>query len=176
MASKDRAILTNLQNRLDSFVGKRIDQVCQSSLGRDFSQNQCAHFVSHMLGYDLSQNASCKYLTFADSRDDNIDGATIRVDTVFNETRSRDRHLLSDMACHTPGLIFVTQSRNITADGRMGNMPAKHIGILFWPWVYHYSNTHNRVSKEHVKHFRTTFSRVYGGSGAVVFYRTEFLE
>lgn len=171
-----RADLAELQAKLDSFVNKRIDAVCQSSLGNDFNQNQCAHFVSHMLGYDISRNASCKFLTFDDSRDDAVEGATIRVDTIFNEIHSSLRHPLSNTACHTPGLVFVTQSRNIRQDGRMGSTPAKHIGILLWPWVYHYSNTRNQVAKEHVDHFKNTFSRVYGGSGPVVFYRTEFLE
>lgn len=164
-----------LQCRLDNYVGKDISSVCASSLGRDLNQNQCAHFVSHMLGYDISKAASCKFLTFADSKNDVVSSATIRVDVVFNEVGSKDRQSLSDASCHAPGLVFVTQARNVRSDGNMGNMPAKHIGIIVWPWVYHYSNTRNQVVRENIDIFKRTFTHVYGGENAVVFFRTDFL-
>lgn len=71
--------------------------------------------------------------------------------------------------------MFVTQARNIQPDGQMGNMPAKHIGVMIWPWVYHYSNTENQVKKDHIDHFMTVFQRAYAGSGEVAFYRGEFI-
>lgn len=47
-----------LVQRIDSTVGSRIDKICHSSLGSDFNQNQCAHYVSHLMGYDLSNVGS----------------------------------------------------------------------------------------------------------------------
>lgn len=164
-----------LVQRIDSTVGSRIDKICHSSLGSDFNQNQCAHYVSHLMGYDLSKNASCKYLSYADSQDDAVEGATIRVDVIFNKINVRSREKITRDSCYAPGLIFVTQARNIKPDESMGNMPAKHIGVLIWPWVYHYSNTANKVKKEHISQFMNTFEQVYGGNGAVVFYRGAFL-
>lgn len=164
-----------LVKKLDSTVNLRIDQICQSSLGNDFNQNQCAHYVSHVMGYDISKNASCKYLTYADSQNDAVEGATIRVDAIFNKLSARKRSEVSRNSCYSPGLIFVTQKRNIKPDSSMGNMPAKHIGVLIWPWVYHYSNTSNKVRKENIAHFVNTFERAYGGNGPVGFYYGEFL-
>lgn len=167
--------MDDLTQKLDRTVNSRIDNICQSALGKDFNQNQCAHYVSHVMGYDLSKNASCKYLTYADSQNDAVEGATIRVDAIFNELKARTRSALSRRSCPSPGLIFVTQERNIKPDKSMGNMPAKHIGVLIWPWVYHYSNTSNKVKKENISHFMNTFERAYSGNGPVGFYYGEFL-
>ncbi|WP_341936849.1 hypothetical protein [Marinimicrobium sp. C2-29] len=167
--------LTQVKTDLETSVGQRIDEICSSTLGSNFDQNQCAHYVSHMLGYDFSQSASCKYLTFDDSRNDDVKGATIRVDVIFNKLVSAHRQKLVKNMCYRPGLVFVTQERNIQSTGDMGNTPAKHIGIMIWPWVYHYSNTQNKVKKEDATSFINTFTSAYAGNGPVVFYRGEFI-
>lgn len=167
--------LATIKADLEVSVGKRIDKICASTLGSSFNQNQCAHYVSHMMGYEFSQSASCKYLTFDDSQNDEVEGATVRVDVIFNKLVPAHRQELVNNTCYRPGLIFVTQKKNIKSGGAMGSMPAKHIGVLIWPWVYHYSNTQNKVKKEDITSFINTFKSAYSGNGPVVFYRGEFV-
>jgi len=168
--------IAKLRKELDNIVGKRIDHFCKSSLADDHAKNQCAHFVSHMLDYDLSKPASCKYRTLADKKAEDVTGATMRVDVIFNHISKLKRHQISDYQCYPAGLIFATQQKNIKANGEMGTMPRKHIGILVDFSVYHYGNLDDKVKKHDLNYFMQLYSKKYGGAGPVVFYRGDFIK
>ena len=67
---------------LTEYLGKKIDQICPFSLGKDNSANHCAHFVSHVMEYD-GFAVTCKNKTSADKQMVGK-GAAIRVDNIFN--------------------------------------------------------------------------------------------
>lgn len=68
---------------LDPFLDKSINELCPFSIGKDNSQNHCAHFVSHVMGYDFAE--TCKNFTTKDKQTTGSDkGATLRVNVIFN--------------------------------------------------------------------------------------------
>ncbi len=165
-----------LQKKLDDAVGKRIDAFCQSTLASKTGENHCAHFVSHMLDYDLPGTASCKTMTLADKNNSAVIGASIRVNEIYNLIPKTRKKPVTDNACYAPGLIFVTQKRNIKINGKMGDKSQKHIGILLGRWVYHYGNTANKVKKERLSSFIRTYTRnSYRTHPPVLFFRGDFL-
>jgi hypothetical protein len=156
-------------------VGKHISDLCPFSIARDNQQNHCAHFVSHMLGYDFGH--TCKTFTWTDKQREEP-GANLRVNEVFN--RCRLRGLWSERPLHLQGcLIFVTHTSNVVELGHqleMRDSRWKHIGIHLGGTVWHYSNTGRRVVSETVSAFNERFSRAYQTSGKTVeFYFGEFI-
>jgi hypothetical protein len=67
-------------------------------------------------------------------------GACLRVNEVFNFCE--DIPVLDESGC----LIYITKLANM-ANGSMGEMSQKHIGIYFNKEVWHYSNTHHQVMR-----------------------------
>jgi len=84
---------------------------------------------------------------------------------------------ISDNACYGPGLVFVTQKRNMGKNGNMGSMKAKHIGVLMGQWVYHYGNSADKVKKERLSAFIRGFTRnsYYNAHPPVVFFHGKFI-
>ncbi len=167
-----------LQKKLDDAVGKRIDEFCQSALANNHKANHCAHFVSHMLDYDLPNTASCKTMNLADKKNNAVVGASIRVNEIYNlilKTR-KSPISASNSACYAPGLVFVTQKRNIKINGKMGS-GVKHIGIFLNQWVYHYGNRGDKIKKERLGSFIRTFTRSspYRNHPPVLFFHGDFL-
>jgi len=115
----DDEALKKLKKKLDDAVGKRIDEFCSSTLANDHDENQCAHFVSHMLDYDLPSSASCKNRRWDDKQNDAVMGASIRVDEIYNSILKTRKMAISGNACYRHGLIFVTQKRNMRINGKM---------------------------------------------------------
>ncbi len=173
----DDEAFKKLKKKLDDAVGKRMDDFCSSTLANDHSENQCAHFVSHMLGYDLPKSASCKTWTWDDKHNNAVVGASIRVNEIYNSVPKIRKMSISAKACYFSGLVFVTTRGNMGVNGRMGSK-AKHIGILLGQWVYHYGNSTDKVKKERLETFIKVFTRTvpYRSNPPVVFFRSEFLE
>ena len=48
-------------------MGMHISKICPFSIAKNNSENHCAHYVSHMMGYEL-QGPTCKNATWADKQ------------------------------------------------------------------------------------------------------------
>lgn len=162
---------------LTEYLGKKIDQICPFSLGKDDSKNHCAHFVSHVMEYEFA-DTTCKNLTDADKQVAGK-GAVIRVDNIFNvaaEVGPWTDRPLSLRSC----LIFATISGNMRKCGHVLSMdkhPKKHIGIFLDGLVWHYSNTRDGVAKDQEKLFIIKFKHNYITAGQTVeFYYGRFLK
>ncbi|WP_213998521.1 hypothetical protein [Arsukibacterium sp.] len=161
---------------IDTNLNQHISHLCPFSIGSNNSQNHCAHFVSHVMGYEFP-GPTCKNFTWDDKQKAEA-GATIRVDDIFK--RSKETGLLEDKnAALTECLIFVTLASNVRmADGAlvMGNHPRKHIGILSHGKVWNYSNTGNKVVADNLEAFKTKFTNAYKTTGTTVeFYFGKFI-
>ena len=66
--------MTTALTALSSFKGKNIGKICSFSIGKDDTRNHCAHFVSHVLGYDFAE--TCKNFTHTDKQNSS-QGATL---------------------------------------------------------------------------------------------------
>lgn len=156
-------------------LNKPISHLCPFSIGTNNHQNHCAHFVSHVMGYELAP--TCKTYTLADKQKPGK-GATIRVDDLFKN--SPQTGLLTDKpAALSECLIFVTLSTNMMKVGNkliMAQQPKKHVGILYQGKVWNYSNSHNKVVADQLETFKTKFTHAYKTSGATVeFYYGKFI-
>lgn len=162
--------------RLQPYLGKNIGQLCPFSLGKDNTQNHCAHFVSHIMGYEQFA-VNCRNQTSADKQIPGK-GVAIRVDEIFNVTPDRD------LWGQRPGgltscLIFVTITSNMIRAGnqlRMQKNPSKHIGFFIDDVVWHYSNGQDKVVKEHVILFVKKFYAEYRKYGQPEFFYGRFLK
>jgi hypothetical protein len=157
-------------------LNKKISDLCPFSIAKNNGQNHCAHYVSHIMGYEFS-GPTCKNFSWADKQL-TAKGATIRVDDLFS--RSPEVGLLSaKVASLTECLIFVTISSNVTTVGTslvMGNHPRKHVGVLSGGKVWNYSNTQNKVVADLLAAFQTKFTSAYSTAGSTVeFYYGKFI-
>lgn len=157
-------------------LNKSIDVLCPFSIGKNRSQNHCAHYVSHIMGYEFA-GPTCKNFTWADKQKP-AKGATIRVDDLFKLSLNVDL-LANKPTTLTECLIFVTLDSNVKKISNklvMGNHPRKHIGILYQGNVWNYSNTNNRVVSDLLATFITKFTNAYKTSGSnVEFYYGRFI-
>jgi hypothetical protein len=161
---------------LVNFNGKHISAICPFSIGKDDSQNHCAHFVSHAMGYDFS--TTCKNFTFDDKQADGA-AANIRVNELFNRCSAKGEwDTKSDdlKSC----LIFVTRSGNmekLETGLVMKRSRKKHVGIFVSGTVWNYSNAHEKVVADDLLTFKKKFSASYRTPGDVVsFYYAEFMK
>jgi hypothetical protein len=148
--------------QLDNYVGKRIADICGNGYSTP-TQNHCAHFVSHALGLKLG--VLCGDMAFKTRRT----GASMRVDDLYNLLPFKGRW--GERPAPANGvLIFVTSETNVV-NGRMKNMPQKHVGIHFAGRVYNFSNTLHRVVMDpSVEHFHRKFSHTYAGGNIALYY------
>lgn len=157
-------------------LGINISKICPFSLSRNKSENHCAHYVSHIMGYELP-GATCKNATWADKQKP-AKGATIRVNDLFSASPVTDL-LANKPATLTECLIFVTISSNVKKVGcafEMETHPKKHVGILSQGKVWNYSNSHNQVVADMLSLFQSKFSNTYKTTGNTVeFYYGKFI-
>ena len=161
---------------LNTILGNHISTLCPHSIGDDDNANHCAHFVSHIMGYDVG-TANCNNYTWADKQLEST-GVSIRVDDIFNNSvingywSDKPRSL-------TECLVFVTIDSNITQTSntyRMGQNSRKHIGIFTNGHIYHYGNTNDEIVCDTPSQFISKFSRAYGrGNKSVSFFYGRFL-
>ncbi len=138
------------------------------SLGKNNNQNHCAHFVSHMMGYE-SSGPTCKNFTWADKQQP-AKGATIRVDDIFKQC-TKTGLLSVKPAVITECLVFVTLTSNVKKIGAklvMKNNPKKHIGILSQGKIWNYSNSNNKVVADSRTFFIAKFANAYKTTGTTV--------
>lgn len=162
---------------LTDYLGKKIDKICPFSPGKDHSRNHCAHFVSHIMGYEFA-DTTCKNLTIADKQMAGK-GVAIRVDDIFNVAPD-----VGPWTERPPGLtsclIIATISSNVSRSGhrlKMGNKESKHIGIFIDGIVWHYSNIQDKVVKDQEIIFIKKFQHAYITAGQTVeFFYGRFLK
>lgn len=161
---------------IDRSINKKISDLCPFSIAKNNSQNHCAHYVSHIMGYEFP-GPTCKNFTLADKQNA-AKGATIRVDDLFKRSPQTDL-LANKPAALTECLIFVTLASNVTMSSNilmMGNHPKKHVGILIKGKVWNYSNSNNKVVSDLLTQFQTKFTNAYATAGTTVeFYYGKFI-
>jgi hypothetical protein len=145
-----------------AYVNKPISDVCFN----DFSsadQNHCAHFVSHALNIQIGM--LCGDMAFKTKKT----GGSIRCDEIYNGLRSKGPW--SEKPDADNGLlIFVLSAKNIS-QGRMQNVPQKHVGIHFMGQVFNFSNSqHKVVVDSSVEVFHNKFKKIYAGNDISLFY------
>ncbi len=144
-----------LSEKLNNVVGKPIEQICNNKF-HNHAENHCAHFVSHMIEFTNSYN--CK-----DYKGGTNKGANIRVHEIFANCPLVGK--IADAPTNKPYLVFVTDEKNVDIPNkRMVNVPKKHIGIFINGFIYHYSNTEEKVCKWSIEKFHTTFQKTYKGN------------
>jgi hypothetical protein len=143
---------------LDSYLGKHIRDVCGNKYVND-SDNHCAHFVSHLLGFKFG--ATCHMLGNGKGP-----AANVRVQEVFG--RCSKAGTWESRAPTLPMcLVFITNAGNVKVAQRvMSNVPRKHMGIFTSGSIWHYSNTLRQV----VKQSPDEFSRHYPAPDNAMFY------
>lgn len=149
-----------LTSKLDNLLGKSISEICDG-LFHNSSSNHCAHFVSHVLGFDFPFD--CKAF-----KGGNGTPANVRVHEIFSKCPNvgfwNDADLSKDL------LVFVTEISNVDInEKKMINVPQKHIGIFSDGHVYHYSNSRNKVFKQSPDSFLRDFDASYSGIQALFF-------
>jgi hypothetical protein len=124
---------------LIALLGKHIRDICPNGYAGD-SDNHCAHFVSHVLGYQFG--ATCRMMQGGTGTP-----ACIRVQEVM--LRCLQVGNWNDLPVPLFwGLVFITRAANVDTRSRvMVNVPRKHIGIFFGGarTIYHYSNSRHQV-------------------------------
>lgn len=147
---------------LMNHVGKSIEDICANGFSSP-AQNHCAHFVSHALGVQLG--TLCGDMTYATRKT----GASIRCDELYNGLTFKgpwDKKPVADDGL----LIFVLSARNVI-NGRMLNVPQKHVGIHFDGQVFNFSNSQHRVVADaSVDAFHKKFKNAYAGNDVSLFY------
>jgi len=164
---------------LTTYLNKHINKICPFAAASTDMQNQCAHFVAHVMNYEFP-GMTCKQYTIADIRSPNR-GVTIRVNDLFNNLSSKSS--LDKKPVNLQSfLLFVTLSSNMTGQSdnlKMGDHPSKHVGILINGKVWHYSNSHHRVLSDEIEVFQAKFESSYASkcsdTARVNFYYGEFL-
>lgn len=168
--------MSNIPSAITRSLGMNISGICPFSIAKNHAENHCAHYVSHIMGYELP-GPTCKNATWADKQNP-ANGATIRVNDLFAAIPVTGP-LATKPAALTECLIFVTLSSNMRASGSklvMGTHPRKHVGILSQGMVYNYSNTHGIVVADVLSLFKTKFSKAYKTAGTTVeFYYGKFI-
>lgn len=131
---------------LDEYVGLSIEKICPLKFGTNGDDhNHCAHFVGHVLKLNSSvaSGLTCAGMVWAGKKNPTA-GALIRVDDIFNGCVNIDEP--NPLGC----LAYYTLPGNIKADGTMGSMRQKHVGICIEGYVYNYGNTNDKVRKDRV--------------------------
>lgn len=149
-----------LHPSMKDYLSKHISDVCNSEYNND-KINHCAHFVSHVLGYQFG--FTCKDMT---GKGD--EGVCIRVHELFSRCPKIGywKDLVEKEKNH---LVFITDASNVNiATKTMRNIPKKHVGIYSDKHIYHYSNSKDKV----VKQTPEQFSKHYRGNNITMYYGT----
>jgi len=140
---------------LDAFKDKVIKDICPLGFT---TGNHCAHFVGHVLKLNSSTKTglTCDQMLPHPTKFPNA-GSCIRANELFNACK------VINAAKESGCLIYITLASNIDADGKMGNIPQKHVGIYFQGEVWNYSNDAGKVLREKVADFKTRVDTAYHG-------------
>lgn len=149
---------------LDTYVGKKIEDICSMFGKTGDDQNHCAHFVSHVLGFRFG--LMCNKMVWA-NRNDTEGGRTLRVNDIFNNCPERG-YWKNKPANLDPCLIFAVLDSQLTINGEllvMADQPKKHVGIFHTGGAYNYGNTKDKVRRDGAAHFTNLY-----GKGTVALY------
>lgn len=140
---------------IDNYVSKTISDICKNLNGDDL--NHCAHFVSHALGIQFGYTCSVQ------SGKNLSVSANIRVQELFAKCPAVavwDDASVKDKTV----LVFVTKKGNLVdlKTKTFGNIPKKHVGVLWSGNVYHYSNSAEQVMKQTPDDFFSRMTSAYG--------------
>lgn len=150
----------SLNENLNNVVGLPIERICKNKF-HNHNENHCAHFVSHLIEFENSYN--CK-----DYKGGSNKAANIRVHEVFANCPLVGK--IEDAPNIVDFLVFVTDEKNVDISTKtMTNVPKKHIGIFSEGFVYHYSNTEEKVCKWTIEKFLSTFQKTYKGNQKLFF-------
>lgn len=128
------------QNQLAGYLGKSMADICQNGYA-SAADNHCAHFVSHVLGYHFG--ATCQMM--GNGRGP---AASLRVQDLFARCRSAGVWSLRPASVKT-SLVFITSAGNVNLSSKvMANVPRKHVGIFADGFVWHYSNSQQKVVRQ----------------------------
>ena len=147
---------------IKQYINKPISDICSNGYHKS-SDNHCAHFVSHILGFRFG--FKCSAMT---GKGESANAANIRVQEVFARCPEIGKWTdkpLSTISC----LAFVTSAANVNLSTKtMINHPRKHIGVFHNGKIYHYSNSRDKV----VEQTPEAFARHYSGADITVYYGT----
>jgi hypothetical protein len=151
-ATLRKNIMTSVtEDQLKAALGKHIREFCHCGFTSD-SENHCAHFVSHMLGFEFG--ATCLMMGSKKG-----DPANIRVQEIF----PRCGKVGTWGTLPTPylwGLAFIGNAGNVNVEAkRMAAVPRLHIGIFYGGGrsIYHYSNLQHKVVVQTPDDFSTHY-------------------
>jgi hypothetical protein len=145
---------------LDALLGHEITRIC--SIGyTNPSDNHCAHFVSHVLGYQFG--FTCRGMVEGTGMP-----ATIRVHELFSRCPTVGAWA-SKPAALNACLVFITNASNVNVGTKtMTNVPRKHVGIFVDGSIWHYSNTRDQVVKqtpsEFARHYAPPHNAMFFGA------------
>jgi len=143
---------------LDALLGREITSICTVGYSNR-NDNRCAHFVSHVLGYQFG--FTCRGMVEGPGTP-----ATIRVHELFPHCASVGTWE-SKPAILNRCLVFITKAPNVNLSAKtIVNVPRKHVGIFIGGSIWHYSNTRDQV----VKQTPAEFSRHYAPPDNAMFY------
>jgi hypothetical protein len=149
---------------LGGHLHKQIDEICPFKYHKD---NQCAHFVSHLLGLD--RGTTCKTASWANRTNTAIPhGANLRVDEIFSYCPERGLWTQRGAALNAC-LVFVTSAANVRGNW-MAGVSQKHIGIHLDGTIWHYSNSRRRVETDSVDDWFAKFNRLYLAADITLFF------
>jgi hypothetical protein len=152
--------MKQLIDSLNSSLGKDISKICNGKFHTQ-SDNHCAHYVSHILGLGFSYH--CKEFKGGNGTPSNI-----RVHEIFEECPKVGSWASADLTKNL--LVFVTKVDNVDLNNKkMRNVPQKHIGVFSHGFIYHYSNSQNKVVKWDPAEFLTKFDGIYSGKQGLFF-------
>ncbi len=118
------ARIARLPLTLHEHLGKSIRQICPH---RYNPKNNCAHWVSHVLGYNKIGCPTCKSISTSKSKPDI--GVMVRVNEIYKAVRQKAGFTNTLPPGFRQGLIYVTTKGNMKPSGNMDEGPRKHIGI-----------------------------------------------
>jgi hypothetical protein len=145
---------------LSTFLGKHINQICPNGFTNN-SDNHCAHFVSHVLGYTFG--VTCRTMGRPNGA-----AANLRVQEVFPRCPTVGAWALKPVPLIVC-LAFITRASNVNLTTKvMANVPRKHIGIFAGGFIWHYSNSMQKV----VKQTPDQFSHHYNPPDNAMFFGT----
>ena len=148
VCTQDLRVIT--QHQLTGYLGKSIADICQNGYVSP-DDNHCAHFVAHVLGYQFG--VTCQMMGNGKGP-----GATLRVQELFPKCPKVGAWSLRPSSVKTC-LVFITRAANVNLSAKtMANVPRKHVGIFADGFVWHYSNSQQKVIKQTPAQFAQHYS------------------
>jgi hypothetical protein len=148
-------------SELEALLGQHISQICPHGYANN-ADNHCAHFVSHVLGYDFGT-------TCGDMVKGRGAAASIRVHEIFGQCRSVGEWSTAPSQLFW-GLVFITNAAGVNlTHKRMTNVPRKHVGIFLGigRTIWHYSNAQQKVVRQSPQlfahHYPAPFNSLFWG-------------